>query len=82
MFLRLLRAARENAHLTQEQVAERLKLGQTYVSRCERGEHRVDIAELYFLCRIYGISFTQFAAELEAELRAIATPQSPSSETE
>ena len=66
LFLRALRAARENAGLTQEQVAEKLGQGQTYVSRSERGEHRIDIAELFYLCEVYGISFAKFAAQLEA----------------
>lgn len=74
LFLRMLRIARETAGLTQEQVAERMKQGQTYVSRSERGEHRVDIAELYYLCLAYGISFADFTAELEDGFRKLNTP--------
>lgn len=70
LFLRALRAAREEAGLTQEQVAERLQVGQTVVSRSERGEHRVDIAELFYFCEAYGVSFADFTARLEAGFRA------------
>jgi transcriptional regulator with XRE-family HTH domain len=41
-----LRRAREEAGLTQEQVAECLGRPQTWVSKCEVGERRVDFVEL------------------------------------
>jgi transcriptional regulator with XRE-family HTH domain len=41
-----LRRARVEAGLTQEQVAERLRRPQTWVSKCELGERRVDFVEL------------------------------------
>jgi transcriptional regulator with XRE-family HTH domain len=45
-FLTRLRQAREQAGLTQEQVATRLGRPQTWVSKCELGERRVDFVEL------------------------------------
>lgn len=45
-FLARLRQAREEAGLTQEQVATRLGRPQTWVSKCELGERRVDFVEL------------------------------------
>ena len=45
-FLEQLRKARESAGLTQEEVARRLGRPQSFVSKCESGERRVDIAEL------------------------------------
>lgn len=80
IFLRMLRAARQAAGLTQEQVAERLKQAQTYVSRSERGEHRVDIAELYYFCQVYGVRFTDFMAELEAGFQSKRTTPNTSEE--
>jgi len=41
-----LRRAREEAGLTQTQVAKRLGRPQTWVSKCELGERRVDFVEL------------------------------------
>ncbi len=41
-----LRRARVEAGLTQEQVARRLRRPQTWVSKCELGERRVDFVEL------------------------------------
>ena len=45
-FLARLREAREAAGLTQVQVAKKLGRPQTWVSKCELGERRVDFVEL------------------------------------
>jgi len=45
-FLARLREAREAAGLTQVQVAKKLGRPQTWVSKCEQGERRVDFVEL------------------------------------
>ncbi|MGF6289650.1 helix-turn-helix domain-containing protein [Paraburkholderia youngii] len=68
LFIKLLRAAREDAGLTQEEVAARLKATQTFVSKCERGERRLDIIELRNWCKALGIPAAQFVAELEKKL--------------
>lgn len=44
-FVGVLRAAREDAGLTQVQLAERLKRPQSFVSKSERRERRVDVVE-------------------------------------
>ena len=45
-FLARLRQARAEAGLTQEEVAARLGRPQTWVSKCELGERRVDFVEI------------------------------------
>jgi ribosome-binding protein aMBF1 (putative translation factor) len=45
-----LRQAREDAGLTQQQVAERLELYASFVSKVESGERRLDVDELAGLC--------------------------------
>jgi len=52
-FLIRLREARRQANLTQEQVAKRLKRPQSFVSKCESGERRVDVVELAALAKLY-----------------------------
>ncbi|MGA2272756.1 MAG: helix-turn-helix transcriptional regulator [Bryobacteraceae bacterium] len=67
-FLRQLRAARKTAGLTQEELAARLKETQSFVSKCERGERRIDVVELHSFCKAIGISFTDFTRRLAKSL--------------
>ena len=53
VFLARLREARERAGLTQVQVSKRLKVPQSFVSKCESGERRVDVVELAAFARLY-----------------------------
>lgn len=48
-----LKTARFEAGLTQVEVSEKLKRTQSYISKIERGERRVDIVELEELAKIY-----------------------------
>lgn len=56
-----LRQARQAAGLTQQQVAKRLKKPQSYVSKCELGERRLDPMELKALAEVYGKRLEFFA---------------------
>lgn len=64
-FLKLLREAREQAGLTQEQIAVHLETTQSIISKCERGERRLDIVELKAWCQALGVSLPVFIAEFE-----------------
>ncbi len=66
--LRLIKEARENSGITQVQLAKRLRLTQSYVSKIERGESRLDIVQLRTLCQTFGITLTNFVKRLEEEL--------------
>lgn len=52
--LERLRSARTEAGLTQVEVATKLDVMQTYVSKVETGERRLDPFELEELARLYG----------------------------
>ncbi|MFM6193242.1 MAG: helix-turn-helix domain-containing protein [Planktothrix sp.] len=67
-FLKLLREVRERAGVTQEQIAERLETTQSIISKCERGERRLDIIELKAWCQALGIPLPVFIAEFEKTL--------------
>ena len=49
-----LREARETLGMSQGEVAKLLRRTQSYVSRCETGNRRVDIDELQAFCAAYG----------------------------
>ncbi len=68
--LRLLRRAREAAGVTQAEFARRLGQSQSFVSKCERGERRLDIVELRQFCLVLKISFTGFVRKVDEELGA------------
>ena len=61
-FLERLRAARETAGLTQVEVARRLGRPQSYVSKSESGERRLDVVELLELAEVLGRPLTYFVA--------------------
>lgn len=68
VFLKVLKKAREKAGLTQAQLARRIGETQTFVSKCERGERRIDVIELRAFCRAFGVGLKQFVAALERTL--------------
>jgi transcriptional regulator with XRE-family HTH domain len=68
VFLRLFRKAREKAMLTQVEVAKKIGQSQSFVSKCERGERRIDVIELRTYCLAFGISFTDFTREFDRTL--------------
>jgi len=59
-FLKAFRKAREDKGLTQEEVAKILKRPQSYVSKCESGERRVDVIELAEFAKVYGKPLNYF----------------------
>jgi transcriptional regulator with XRE-family HTH domain len=66
--LRLLRAAREKAGMTQVDLAEKLGLTQSFVSKIERGDRRLDIVQLRTVCKALGLPLLAFVKQLESEL--------------
>ncbi len=65
-FLGLLKLVREEAGLTQVQLGAKLKMDQSNVSKCERGERRLDVIELWRWTNACGVKLRQFAARLES----------------
>lgn len=66
LYLRIaerLKSVREAKSLTQHQVAILLGRPQSYVSRCEKGQKRLEVAELKAFCEVYGIPASFFLEE-------------------
>ena len=59
-FLARLREARHLAGLTQAEAARRLGKPQSFLSKCESGERRVDFVELLAFAELYGVDVAFF----------------------
>ncbi len=60
LFLTRLREARIATGLTQAEVAVKLRRPQSFVSKCESGERRVDVVELQEFAQLYKRDMTFF----------------------
>ena len=64
-FIQRLKAARKEAGLTQVQTAEKLNKTQSYISKCENGELRIDVIQLLEFAKLYEKPITYFVEGLE-----------------
>lgn len=63
-FREALIAARKAAGLTQEEVARRLARPQSFVSKFERGERRLDVVEFFDIAKAVGFDGLRFLRHL------------------
>lgn len=66
--LRLLRKARKASGLTQVQIAKAMHQSQSFISKIELGDRRLDIIQLRTLLKAFGVKLTDFVHDLEREL--------------
>ena len=64
-FLIVLRDERKRAGLTQAQLAAKLRQDQSFISKCERGERRLDLVEVRAFCVALEIPFVEFVQRFE-----------------
>ena len=67
--LKLLRDARRASGLTQVDLANKLAITQSLLSKMERGDRRIDVVELRAVCTAIGLDLIEFVRRLERELR-------------
>jgi transcriptional regulator with XRE-family HTH domain len=65
----LLREMRVETGLTQTELAASIEKDQTYVSRYESGQRRLDVLEVREICQVIGITLAEFARRLEKALK-------------
>lgn len=65
----LLRQVRVAAGLSQQDLAEHLEKPQSFVSKYEQGERRLDLLELREICLGIGISLVDFVRRFEEGIR-------------
>jgi transcriptional regulator with XRE-family HTH domain len=68
VFRVLLRQVRLEAGLRQQDLAARLGVPQSLISRAETGERRLDVIELRRICQALGVPLPEFVARLETAL--------------
>ena len=64
----LLRSLRKDAGLTQVDLAKKLRRPQSFVSKYESGERRLDLVELHQICRAVNVSLGEFIRRFEKSL--------------
>jgi transcriptional regulator with XRE-family HTH domain len=64
----LLRQLRLDAGLRQEELAERLGVNQTWVSKYENGERRLDLVQLHRVCDALGTTAAALVKQWEAAI--------------
>lgn len=64
----LLRAVRTEAGVTQAELAGKLGVPQSVVSKYESGERRLDVVELRQVCRALQLPLVDFVRRLEKEV--------------
>jgi transcriptional regulator with XRE-family HTH domain len=69
LFLDFLKKTREEIGLTQIQIAKKLKITQSQVSKIERGERRLDFIELRRWLRALGVPIVDFVVGFETYLK-------------
>jgi transcriptional regulator with XRE-family HTH domain len=65
----LLRQLRLDAGLNQADLAERLGVNQTWVSKYEVGERRLDLVQLRLVCQALGVSVSDLVKRWDSGLR-------------
>lgn len=61
----ILRQRRLMAGLTQKQLASAIGVPQSFVSKYEAGERRLDLVELEAICRALGVSLQELLRQFE-----------------
>lgn len=67
ILITLLKRKRQEVNITQEDLAKKIGLDQTFVSKYETGERRLDVIELRRVCEALDINFIEFISEFEEE---------------
>ncbi len=65
IFTETLRAAREKSAMTQVDLAAKLRITQSYLSKVERGQRRLDLVQVRDWCHALGTTLPEFVADFE-----------------
>ncbi len=65
LFLKLIFEARKKAGLTQKKLADMLKKNQSYISKYENGDRRLDVIEFMEVVNAIGVSPLEIIGEIQ-----------------
>lgn len=68
-FLKVLTSIRLGKRISQKRLAEKLGVNQSFVSKVESGERRLDLLELRQICFALDVRLVDFVSELEKEIK-------------
>lgn len=67
-FIAVMVLARKEAHVTQHELARRIKKPQSFISKYERLERRLDVPEFIFVARALGIDPSKLLRRVDKAL--------------
>ena len=70
IFREVLRKERKNRYVSQQSLAKMLGIEQSYISKAEIGDRRLDVIELLEYCDAMGLTLTDFVFRMEGRLFA------------
>jgi len=68
IFIDFIKLKRNQKGLTQLDLANKLGVTQSFISKCERGERRLDLIETRKIANAIGIQFSELILEIESAL--------------
>lgn len=71
IFCELLRERRRKANLTQVELADKLEVTQSMLSKMERGELRLDVVQVQAFCLAMECSFVGLIKEFDERVREL-----------
>ncbi len=74
--LKVLKSKRLSLDLSQNELAQRLDVQQSFVSKVESGERNLEFSEVFEMCSILGIKFSTLIEEVLKEFRSISEAKS------
>jgi len=77
ILLKILKEVRASTGLSQRGLMNVLERPQSYISKYERGDRRLDILELKELCDACGLKLADVAKQIEDEIDAAKTQHKP-----
>lgn len=68
IFLHFIRQARLDSEITQQELAKNLQKPQSFVSKYESGERKLDVIEFIEICKVLNLDSGDFLKQIERKI--------------